>query len=107
MVVTISKYRIALPPMRPMVLTLPVPAMPHTSVPNSSGAMIDLISRRKMVAQQAQSFGGPGKCRAERDARHQRDQDPGGQRRTLHLPAPLQLFAQHIEEQHVRAAESG
>ena len=33
-----------------MRLELPVPAMPDTSVPNSSGAMMDLISRRKIVA---------------------------------------------------------
>ena len=31
------------------VFTLPVLAMPTTSVPNSSGAMIDLIIRRKIV----------------------------------------------------------
>jgi len=37
-VVTISKYRIALPPMRPMVLRLPVPAMPATSVPEQQKA---------------------------------------------------------------------
>ena len=39
--------------MRPMVLMLPVPAMPTTSVAKISGAMMDLISRRKIVAQQA------------------------------------------------------
>ena len=36
-------------PMRPMVLTLPVPAMPYTSVPKISGAMMDLIRRRKTL----------------------------------------------------------
>src|SRR6185312_4635473 len=39
----------ALPPILPIVLTLPAPAMPDTRVPNSRGAMIDLIRRRKMV----------------------------------------------------------
>src|SRR5262245_14160941 len=34
--------------MRPMVLIFPAPAMPTTSVANASGAMIDLIRRRKI-----------------------------------------------------------
>ena len=35
--------------MRPMALALPDPAMPYTRVPNSSGAMIDLTSRRNTL----------------------------------------------------------
>src|SRR4051795_7328357 len=35
--------------MRPMVFTLPAPAMPETRVPKRSGAMIDLMRRRKIV----------------------------------------------------------
>ncbi len=61
MVVTTSKYRIALPPMRPMVLMLPVPAIPTTSVPNKSGAMMDLIMRRKIVPSSAIFCAGSGK----------------------------------------------
>ncbi len=46
MVVTISKYRIALPPIRPMVLTLPVLAIPLTRVPNSNCAMaLDFVTQ--------------------------------------------------------------
>jgi hypothetical protein len=48
-VVTISKYTSAFSPIRPIALMLPALAMPATSVPNSRGAMIDLISRRKML----------------------------------------------------------
>ena len=59
-VVTISKYRIAFPPIRPMVLMLPVPAIPTTKVAKMSGAMIDLIRRRKMVPNRPSSFAGPG-----------------------------------------------
>ena len=58
--VTISKYRIAFPPIRPMVLILPVPAIPTTKVAKMSGAMIDLIRRRKMVPSRPSSFAGPG-----------------------------------------------
>ena len=36
-------------PIRPIVRTLPVLAMPATSVPNSSGARIDFIKRRNAV----------------------------------------------------------
>ena len=41
---------IALRPMRPIAFRSPVPAMPTTSVENSSGAMIILIMRRKTSA---------------------------------------------------------
>jgi hypothetical protein len=43
-----------------MVLTLPAPAMPYTRVPKSSGAMIALISRRKIAPRTAALFAGPG-----------------------------------------------
>src|SRR6266567_4329032 len=46
--------------MRPMVLMLPDPAMPATSVANVSGAMIDLIRRRKIVPSRRISLAGPG-----------------------------------------------
>ncbi len=39
----------AFSPMRPMVFTLPEPAIPYTSVPKINGAMMDLIRRRKML----------------------------------------------------------
>jgi hypothetical protein len=42
---------IAFKPMRPDVFMSPVPAMPTTSVENSSGAMIILIMRRKTSAE--------------------------------------------------------
>ena len=106
-VVTTSKYRIALPPMRPMVLTLPVPAMPTTSVANSSGAMIDLIMRRKMVPSSAHFLRGSGKDRAERDARDQRDQNPCGERRALHRACPISIFRAAHRRTSCRAAESG
>jgi len=48
--------------MRPMVLTLPVPAMPATSVPNNNGAMIDLIRRRKIVPSRPIFTAGAGKA---------------------------------------------
>ena len=40
----------AFAPMRPTVFASPVPAMPATTVANTSGAMIILMSRRKMSA---------------------------------------------------------
>ncbi len=49
-VVASSNHTIALSPMRPMVRRSPAPAMPTTSVENSSGAMIILIMRRKRSA---------------------------------------------------------
>jgi len=45
-VVTISKYRMALPPMRPMRFISPPPAMPTTSVAKISGAMMERINCR-------------------------------------------------------------
>ena len=52
-VVRISKYTIALAPMRPIALMSPAPAMPCTSVAKISGAMIDLIIRRKTLLKMA------------------------------------------------------
>ena len=43
-----TNQSIALPPMRPIALVSPMCATPTTSVENTSGAMIILISRRKM-----------------------------------------------------------
>ena len=75
---------IAFTPMRPIALTLPVLAIPATSVPNSSGAMIDLISRRKMLLTGVELR---SRCAArrnpERNARRHSDEDPGGQRQAL------------------------
>ncbi len=50
MVVTISKKMMERSPSRPTWRKLECPAMPTTSVANSSGAMIVLIKRRKMSA---------------------------------------------------------
>ena len=47
-VVTTSKYTSALIPIRPIFFRSAWPAMPTTSVPNSSGAMMVLIRRRKI-----------------------------------------------------------
>jgi hypothetical protein len=49
-VVASSNQRIALRPMRPIARRSPLPAMPTTSVENSSGAMIILIMRRNTSA---------------------------------------------------------
>ena len=49
-VVASSNQMIALRPMRPIARRSPVPAMPTTSVENSSGAMIILIIRRNRSA---------------------------------------------------------
>src|SRR3989442_15680222 len=46
--------------MRPMVLMLPVEAIPETRVANSNGAMIDLINRRKIAPSTLSCFAGPG-----------------------------------------------
>ena len=67
-----------------MVLMLPVPAMPTTSVPNSSGAMMDLIRRRKMVPRMRHFLRGSRENGAERDAGDQADQNPGGEGGSLH-----------------------
>ena len=49
-VVASSNQKMAFKPMRPMARRSPVPAMPTTSVENSSGAMIILIIRRNKSA---------------------------------------------------------
>ncbi len=43
----VMNHSSALPPMRPTALASPMPVMPATTVANTSGAMIILISRRK------------------------------------------------------------
>ena len=50
-VVASSNQTIALSPMRPIAFRSPVPAMPTTSVENSSGAMIILIIRRNEIGE--------------------------------------------------------
>ena len=50
----------AFSPMRPIVFRSPVPAMPTTSVENSSGAMIILIMRRKASASGFTATPNPG-----------------------------------------------
>ena len=81
-VVASSNQRIAFSPMRPMAFRSPLPAMPTTSVENSSGAMIILIMRRNMSARGliADADGGPEI--ADHDAREQADEDLGRQRWT-------------------------
>ena len=44
----VMNHASALPPMRPTALASPMPAMPATTVPNTSGAITILIRRRKM-----------------------------------------------------------
>src|SRR5580704_12169526 len=91
-----------------MVLMLPVPAIPTTKVANSSGAMMDLIKRRKMVPSRPNSFASPGNAApkatpATSAIRIQTVSDG----RFISRPspfAPFQLFAQHVEEHHVRRA---
>src|SRR5579872_1682179 len=105
-VVTISKYRIALPPIRPIVLMLPVPAIPTTNVANIRGAMMDLIKRRKTVPSRPNSFAGPGNAApnampANSAIRIQTVSD-GLFTDGLSPFAPFQFFTQHIEEHHVR-----
>ncbi len=55
-----------------MVFTLPVLAIPYTSVPKISGAMMDLIRRRNTLASGGHpvGFADVGKRRADRDAHH-------------------------------------
>src|ERR1700678_1555944 len=99
----------ALIPMRPMVLTLPVPAMPYTKVPKINGAMMDLIRRRKTLDSAAIHAALPMlgkiaptttpttiamKIQAVSDRRF-----TGAPGSSL---APLQFLAQHIEEEHLR-----
>ena len=59
-VVTASKYKIAFRPMRPMRFKSPEPALPYTRVPKLSGAMMDRISRRKMLLTGASRLATPG-----------------------------------------------
>ena len=73
----------ALPPIRPTVAISPIFAMPTTSVENTSGAMIILISRRKMVGRsEAISANARGRIRKRRmrriahgNAEHEAEQD--------------------------------
>src|SRR5258708_22459982 len=48
--------------MRPIVFTLPEPAMPHTRVANVNGAMMDLISRKKIVPSSLSFIAAAGKA---------------------------------------------
>src|SRR5512146_1528499 len=96
-----------------MVLMLPVPATPTTNVAKMSGAMIDLIRRRKMVPSRPNSLAGPGNAApnavpATSPIRIQRVSE---WRFTVHpssfysspLP-PFEFFAQHVEKHHVGRA---
>ncbi len=69
--------------MRPMVLMLPVPAMPDHQRREQQRRDDGFDQAQEDRPQQAQFLRGPGKDRAERDARDQRDQNPGGQRRVF------------------------
>ena len=77
----------ALPPTRPTVAMSPILAMPTTSVENTSGAMIILISRRNAIGSSAVASAKPaldaGKYAvadvAGEDAEHQADDDVTGQ----------------------------
>ena len=60
------------------------PAIPTTSVAKISGAMMDLISRRKMLLTGASCCADGGRAQAQRDAGGHADEDPGGERQPLH-----------------------
>jgi hypothetical protein len=57
------------------------PAMPKTSVPKISGAMMERMSRRKTLLTGAELPRQRGSERAQGHARGHADEDPGGQRR--------------------------
>ena len=102
--VTISKYKIALAPILPMVWTLPVPAIPTTNVANNNGAMIVLIKRRNMVPSSPSSLAGPGNIapNAMPATRAIRIQVVIEIFFSILLPAPpFQFLAQDVEEQHI------
>ena len=81
----------------------PPPAMPYTSVPNSSGAMIDRISRRNTLLAGPSCFADVRRDDPQRDARGHADEDPGGERNPLHRSPHFSFCAQHVEEHHARA----
>ena len=64
--------------MRPIAFRSPVPAMPTTSVENSSGAMIILIIRRKASASGLIATPSVGPEVADHDAEQQADEDLRG-----------------------------
>ena len=74
-----------------MAFTLPAPAMPYTSVPKISGAMIDLIRRRKMLLTGDSCARHLRRAQAQRDARGHADEDPGGERQPLQRSPHLSL----------------
>ena len=92
-------------PIRPMCLRSPPPAIPATSVPNSSGAMMDRIRRRNTVLISPSCLAKSGREHAQRHARGHADEDPGRQRNSLHRSPHLSFCAQHIEEHHARRAD--
>src|SRR5881398_2734120 len=63
-VVAISKYTIALTPMRPIALRSPVPVMPTTSVAKTSGAMIKMIIAPLVFATLVVGIAGTGDLKA-------------------------------------------
>ena len=74
-VVASSNQTIAFRPMRPMAFRSPMPAMPITSVENSSGAMIILIIRRNASAMRLDAGPDVRQEVPERDPEHQADED--------------------------------
>jgi hypothetical protein len=88
-----------------MLLMLPVPAIPTTNVATSSGAMMDLISLRKIVPSRPNSFAGPGNTapKAIPATSAIRIQTLSDGRFTAHPSSftPLEFLAQHIEKEHV------
>ena len=76
-VVTISKKMIDRRPSRPTCFRFECPAMPTTSVANSSGAMMVLIRRRKDQRQHAQMRGHGWKVVPDLRPEKHGDEDPG------------------------------
>ena len=88
-VVTISKYTIAFIPMRPIVRTLPVLAMPATSVPNSKRGNDRLHEPKKCRAYRSELHSEPGRGYAKQDTGGHPDENPGCQRQPLHRSPQL------------------
>src|SRR6478672_9462029 len=102
--------------MRPICLMLPVPAIPYTSVPNSSGAMMDLIRRRNIVLTIPNRVAIPGAATPSaipaampRKIQPVRDGRFMGRKYFCLLPylssfSPLEFRPQNVEEHHARRA---
>src|SRR5690242_14765322 len=92
--------------MRPIVFSSPADAIPYTSVPNSRGPTIDLISRRKMLLIGERFFEKSGKKMPSRTPRtsamkiHE-VRDSFFRKRTRSTLSPFQLLSKDVEKQHL------